>query len=290
MNRALLTLLVGFWKLILFLPRPIHKVFILILGNLLYIIPLKRNKISGKNIDLCFPCMSKRERKNLHKANVIASAQIIFDSGIAWFWSDKKIKKNISYEIKGIESLVNEQKDNNGVLLFFKHSLHLELDARLLGMNIEVYGVERVHNSDLFDAVQKKGRLKSVKDTCDKNNPIKFIRWLKKGKTVLYATDQDYGLNQSDVINFFAQPAATISAPSKIINTTGCKTYFMNTYIDSGKYIIDIEELNLNHLNGSNFSQRLNDFIEKKIRNNPDEYLWQHRRFKSTLGKEDFYA
>jgi KDO2-lipid IV(A) lauroyltransferase len=290
MNRALLTLLVGFWKLILFLPRPMHKVFILILGNLLYIIPLKRNKISGKNIDLCFPGMSKRERKNLHKANVIASAQIIFDSGIAWFWSDEKIKKNISYEIKGIESLVNEQKDNNGVLLFFKHSLHLELDARLLGMNSEVYGVERVHNSDLFDAVQKKGRLKSVKDTCDKNNPIKFIRWLKKGKTVLYATDQDYGLNQSDVINFFAQPAATISAPSKIINTTGCKTYFMNTYIDSGKYILDIEELNLNHLNGSNFSQRLNDFIEKKIRNNPDEYLWQHRRFKSTLGKEDFYA
>jgi KDO2-lipid IV(A) lauroyltransferase len=252
--------------------------------------PIKRNKISRKNIDLCFPEMSSKQRENLLKANVIASAQIIFDSGIAWFWSDKKIKKHINYEIKGIESLVNEQKNNNGVLLFFKHSLHLELDARLLGMNIEVYGVERVHNSDLFNAIQTKGRLKSVKDTCDKNNPIKFIRWLKKGKTVLYATDQDYGLNQSDVINFFAQPAATISAPSKIINTTSCKTYFMDTYIDSGKYIIDIEELNLNHLNGSNFSQSLNDFMEKKIRNNPDEYLWQHRRFKSTLGKEDFYA
>ena len=290
MNRTLLTLLVGFWKLILFLPRPLHKVFILILGNLLYIIPLKRNKISRKNIDLCFSDMSKRKRKNLHKANVIASAQIIFDSGIAWFWSDKKINKNINYEIKGIESLVNEQKNNNGVLLFFKHSLHLELDARLLAMNCEVYGVERVHNSDLFDTIQKKGRLKSVKDTCDKNNPIKFIRWLKKGKTVLYATDQDYGLNQSDVINFFGQPAATISAPSKIINTTGCKTYFMNTYLDSGKYVLDIEELNLNHLNGSNFSQSLNDFMEKKIRKNPDEYLWQHRRFKSTLGKKDFYA
>ena len=290
MNRTLLTLLVGFWKLISFLPRPLHKVFILILGNLFYIIPLKRNKISKKNIDLCFSDMSKRKRKNLHKANVIASAQIIFDSGIAWFWSDKKINKNINYEIKGMESLVNEQKNNNGVLLFFKHSLHLELDARLLGMNSEVYGVERVHNSDLFDSIQKKGRLKSVKDTCDKNNPIKFIRWLKKGKTVLYATDQDYGLNQSDVINFFSQPAATISAPSKIINTTGCKTYFMNTYLDSGKYVLDIEELNLNHLNGSNFSQSLNDFMEKKIRKNPDEYLWQHRRFKSTLGKKDFYA
>ena len=280
----------GFWKLILFLPRPLHKVFILILGNLLYIIPLKRNKISRKNIDLCFSGMSKRKRKNLHKANVIASAQIIFDSGIAWFWSDEKIEKNINYEIKGIESLVNEQQNNNGVLLFFKHSLHLELDARLLGMNCEVYGVERVHNSDLFDAIQKKGRLKSVKDTCDKNNPIKFIRWLKKGKTVLYATDQDYGLNQSEVINFFSQPAATISAPSKIINATGCKTYFINTYIDSGKYILEIEKLYINHLDELNFSQGLNDFMEKKIKKNPDEYLWQHRRFKSTLGKEEFYA
>ena len=64
----------------------------------------------------------------------------------------------------------------------------------------------------------------------------------------------------------------------------------MNTYIDSGKYILDIEELKLDHLNGLNFSQSLNDFMEKKIIKNPDEYLWQHRRFKSTLGKKDFYA
>ena len=50
MNRALLTLLVSLWKLILFLPRPLHKVFILILGNLICLMPIKRNRISKKNI------------------------------------------------------------------------------------------------------------------------------------------------------------------------------------------------------------------------------------------------
>ena len=50
--------------------------------------------------------------------------------------------------IKGLDSLVREQEEGNGVLLIFKHSLHLELDSRILGMNIPVYGVERVHNSD----------------------------------------------------------------------------------------------------------------------------------------------
>lgn len=290
MNRVLLTLLVSFWRLTLFLPRPLHKVFIYSIGTLIYFMPIKRNKISKKNIDLCFANMSLKKRKSLHRANVVASAQIIFDSGIAWFWSDKKINKYIDYEIKGIESLIGEQENNNGVLLFFKHSLHLELDARLLGMNCDLYGVERVHNSDLFESIQKKGRLKSAKDVCDRNNPIKFIRWLKSGKTVFYSTDQDYGLDQSDILNFFNHPAATISAPSKIVKLTGCKTYFMNSYVDSGKYILEIEELKLDYLNELRFSQSLNDFMEKKIRINPDEYLWQHRRFKSTLGKKKFYA
>ena len=32
-------------------------------------------------------------------------------------------------------------------LIIFKHSQHLELDARLLAINAEVYGVSRSHNS-----------------------------------------------------------------------------------------------------------------------------------------------
>ena len=36
-------------------------------------------------------------------------------------------------------------------------------------------------------------------------------------------------------------------------------------------------------------STDLNKIIENSIRKYPSEYLWQHRRFKSTLGKEDFY-
>ncbi len=157
-------------------------------------------------------------------------------------------------------------------------------------MNSEIYGVERVHNSDSFDSIQKKGRLKSVKDTCDKNNPIKFIRWLKKGRTVLYATDQDYGLSQSNIINFFSHPAATISAPLKIVKSTKCKTFFINSFFQDDKYILDVQQLNLDQSSDINFSKDLNIFMESKIKEHPEEYLWQHRRFKSTLGKENFYA
>ena len=37
------------------------------------------------------------------------------------------------------------------------------------------------------------------------------------------------------------------------------------------------------------FSENLNLIIENKIKLHPHEYLWQHRRFKSTLGKLELY-
>ena len=213
----------------------------------------------------------------------------MFDTAISWFWSDARINKEIKYKISGLEQLKNEQNEGNGVLLFFKHSLHLELDARILGMNADIYGVERTHNSKFFDAIQSKGRLKGVKGLCDKNKPLKFIKWLLSGKTVLYATDQDYGMNGSEVVNFFDLPAATISAPYKIIKKTNCQTYFLNSFIENDEYIIEIEKIELNMSSDNEMSSDLNKIIENSIRKHPSEYLWQHRRFKSTLGKEDFY-
>ena len=35
-------------------------------------------------------------------------------------------------------------------------------------------------------------------------------------------------------------------------------------------------------------AQKINDLMEDKILKHPAEYLWSHRRFKSTLGK-NFY-
>ena len=160
---------------------------------------------------------------------------------------------------------------------------------RILGMNAEIYGIEREHNSKNFNLVQRNGRLKSLKDLVDRKNTFTFMRWLKNGKTVLYAPDQDYGSKKSIEIDFFNLPAATIKAPYKIIKKTNCKIFFLNSFYKENKLILNIEELAISHLSEFEFLRELNNFIESKIRLNPSEYLWQHRRFKSTLGKNGIY-
>ena len=289
MNNAFLIILISLWRALVLLPRWLQLILSSFIGLLFYLIPIKRNKYSKINIDLCFPNKTPEARKDIFKRNVISSGQVFFDTGIAWFWNNKRIKKNISYEINGLSKLLKDQASDKGILLFFKHSLHLELDSRILGMHAEIYGVEREHNSKYFQSIQRKGRLKSMLDVVDRKNTIRFIKWLKDGKTVLYAPDQDYGMKKSNEIKFFNHPAATVSAPFKIIQKTNCKTYFLNSYFKKHKLFIDIEELTFSDTEEIGFSKSLNNYIEAKIKLNPHEYLWQHRRFKSTLGKNKIY-
>ena len=289
MKNALLTILLFFWKMMIHLPMKMQNILSIVIGYLMIISSFKRNKISKVNIELCFPELSEKNRNRIYKDNVFASSKAIFHSGIAWFWSDKKIQKSIPYKINGLDNLLKNQDSKKGILLFFKHSLHLELDSRILAMNAEIYGVEREHNSEKFELTQSRGRLKSLKGLAGRKNTITFMRWLKNGKTVLYAPDQDYGMKNSIVVDFFGIPAATVSAPLKIIKSANCMTFFLNSYFDKGKLIIDLEEIELSDKSVEEFSNELNMLIETKIKLHPSEYLWQHRRFKSTLGKESIY-
>ena len=289
MKNAFLQILIFFWKIIVLFPRKIQLFFGNCIGYLFLLSKNKRNRFSKVNINLCFPDLDTNSAYRIYKKNMILFGRVIFDTGIAWFWSNDRINKNIPYKINGLELLLRYQRLNNGVLLFFKHSLHLELDSRILAMNAEIFGVERKHNSTYFESIQKNGRLKSMKGVADRNSTVSFVRWLKNGKTVLYAPDQDYGLKKSDQIDFFGLPAATISAPLKIINKTGCNYLFMNTYYEKDNLVIDIEEPKFSTASSIMFMQDLNKYVENKIKLNPEEYLWQHRRFKSTLGKEKIY-
>ena len=280
-------IMMTFWRGLCHLPIACHKVIAKICAEIFWMFAKSRKKIARANINACFPDLSKIQQDQLLKKNFLFLGRSIIETGIAWFWSDKKIQKLIDYEIIGLDQ-IEVKNQMGGNLIIFKHSQHLELDARLLAMNIPVYGVSRNHNSISMNSIQEKGRLSSIQDTADKNNPRKFMRWLKDGKNVLYAIDQDYGWEHSVKLKFFNQDAATITTVKKIIDITNCNLLFINTFYEKNRIILKLESIAYTGLNAPELSQKINDVMEEKILQYPAEYLWVHRRFKSTLGKE-FY-
>ena len=75
-----------------------------------------------------------------------------------------------------------------------------------------------------------------------------------------------------------------------MLKALNAKLSLLIVFFQDDKYILDVQQLNLDQSSDINFSKDLNIFMESKIKEHPEEYLWQHRRFKSTLGKENFYA
>ena len=275
------------WQGLCHLPTSWHPAIGKLCGKLLLVFAGSRKKIAQANLALCFPNLSKMEQQKLLRDNFLHLGRSLIETGIAWFWSDVKIQKKIDYEIIGLE-LLSSSNTNDGDLLIFKHSQHLELDARLLAMNAAVYGVSRSHNSPTMNKIQDRGRLSSIKDTADKNNPRKFMKWLKSGKSVMYAIDQDYGWDHSVKLKFFNQNVATITTTRKIVDATNSNLLFINSFYENKKLVLNIELIDHVGLNSEELAQKINNLMEEKILQHPAEYLWMHRRFKSTLGK-NFY-
>jgi len=275
------------WQGLCHLPTSWHPAIGKVCGKLLFMIATGRKKIAQANIEACLPNLSKAEQQKLLQDNFMHLGRSLVETGIAWFWSDKKIQSKVDYEVIGL-NLLSDNDFNNGNLIIFKHSQHLELDARLLAMNAAVFGVSRTHNSASMNKIQDKGRLSSMKDTADKNNPRKFMKWLKAGKNVMYSIDQDYGWDHSVKLRFFNQEAATITTTKKIIDATNSNLLFINSYYKNNILILKIELIDHAGLDSIELAQKINDLMEEKILQHPAEYLWMHRRFKSTLGK-NFY-
>ena len=275
------------WQGLCHLPTSWHPVMGKLFGKLLFLFAGSRKKIAQVNLALCFPNLPKTEQQKLLRDNFLYLGRSFIETGIAWFWSNKKIQSQINYKIIGLDLLLPNDS-NKGNLVIFKHSQHLELDARLLAMNAPMYGVSRSHNSASMNKIQDKGRLSSLKDTADKNNPRKFMKWLKNGKNVLYAIDQDYGWDHSVKLKFFQQEAATITTTKKILDATDSNLLFINSFYANNELILKIESINHLELDSSTLAQKINDIMEERILQHPAEYLWIHRRFKSTVGK-NFY-
>ena len=237
-------------------------------GKLLFVFAGGRKKIAQANLELCFSNLSKMEQQELLRDNFVYLGRSLIETGIAWFWSDQKIQSQINYEIIGL-GLLLANDSNKGNLIIFKHSQHLELDARLLAMNAPMYGVSRSHNSASMNKIQDKGRLSSLKDTADKNNPRKFMKWLKSGRNILYAIDQDYGWDHSVRLRFFQQEAATITTTKKIIDATNSNLLFINSYYVNNKLVLKLELIDHLELDSTALAQKINDTMAEKILMHP---------------------
>ncbi|GFN46340.1 LpxL/LpxP family Kdo(2)-lipid IV(A) lauroyl/palmitoleoyl acyltransferase [Candidatus Regiella insecticola] len=272
--------------LLVLLPYPVIYRLGTLLGRFSMPFLKKRVSITQRNLVLCFPDMSKTDRDQLVKKNFEAAGLGLFETGMAWFWPDWRIKRWSS--ISGLEHLQQAKLkyQNQGVLLVGLHFFTLELGARIIGINIPGIGVYRPHNNKVMEWIQTWGRLRSNKAVIDRKDLKDMVRNLKQGEIIWYAPDHDYGPRNSVFVPLFAvdQAATTTGSYLLISMAKAAVIPFTPHRLANGKgYKVIIQPAVENFPIGNKIETAafMNKLVEKQIIGAIDQYMWLHRRFKT---------
>lgn len=281
----------GLFRLMLCLPYPVLVKIAVGLSKLFANLKFgkRRLHIARQNLKLCFPTYSDDEIEKLLQENTLSVGMAIIETGMAWFWSDKRILK--WSKVEGLEHL--NKPNQEGILFVGVHFLTLELGARIVGLHHQGIGVYRPNDNPLLDWIQFRGRVRSNKAMLDRKDLRGMIKALKNGETIWYAPDHDYGRKNSVFVPFFAvKDACTTagtrmllrSAPnSKIVPFSPIRHSDFSGYTVKISPAVDFSECQ----DDVDTATKMNKVVEQEILNAPSQYMWLHRRFKTRPNEND---
>ncbi|MEX3024392.1 Kdo(2)-lipid IV(A) acyltransferase [Proteus sp. STS61-E] len=275
---------IGLLYILVLLPYPVIYWLGTRLGRFSKVFLKKRVQIAERNLELCFPQMPKSEREALVNKNFESVGMGLFETGMAWFWPEWRVKR--WFKVSGLENISMVQEKGQGILLIGIHFLTLELGARIFGIYNPGVGVYRPNDNPVMDWLQTWGRLRSNKFMIDRKDVKGMIRSLKTGEIIWYAPDHDYGPRKSVFVPLFAVDKAATTTGTYILARTSKPALipFTPKRLPEGKgyeLIISPPVADFPVDNEENTARAMNKVVEQEILRAPDQYMWLHRRFKT---------
>ncbi len=268
-------------------------------GVLSYRFAKRRSHIIRTNLELCFPELSEQEREAWVKENCIATTKGLFESGMTWFSSNRRLLKFAQRHVRfsGEHHLEAALEKGNGVLLLVMHFTTVEILNMSMNQRFpEIDRSYRPHANPVFEWIQGRQRLRQPNTRAIAAGDVRgIVRSMRDNRTMGYLPDQDYGAKHSVFAPLFGVQAATVLAMARLVKMSKATVVpVVNTRLpgDSG-YTIELLPPFENYPTGDDVEDAtiLNQYLEQEIKKRPTQYLWAHRRFKSRPeGEPDLYG
>lgn len=267
---------------ITWLPLPVIRWIGAGTGRLIALIVPKRAAVARRNISLTYPDMTEDEKTALVDENIRRTGMALFETAMGWWWPAWRIKR--AFTVEGYEHVEAALASGKGVFGMALHNMNLEFACRGLGYTHPSVAFYRKHNNPLIDYLQYHGRNRSNKYMIHKRNAKALLAALEDRELCLYLPDQDYGRAQSIFVPFGGvSTAATTTATLMFIRRSDCVPVLITSqYTKSGykvKFYPPIPELA--ELDDEKALTLLNARIADMILEQPESYLWMHKRFKT---------
>lgn len=285
-------ILAGLLWIIVQLPYRVQLSVGKYLGLMAYYFAKREYHNADINLQKCFPELDTNARKKLIRENFISAGQGTLETLLGFWGSPRRLKKLI--HLKNIATVQEALKNKKGIIVFGPHFTSVHFAGRLLNLEHPFSVMYFPPKNAVFKTITERALPRCYDRAIPRDDARAFIRALKENKAILYTPDVDPG-PKGLFVPFFDIPASTVTATSRFAELTGCAVIEVRYHRRKDNTGIEIEfQSPLENFPSQDEYQdtlRINHYLEKQIRQCPEQYLWQYKRFKTRpKGEKDFYA
>jgi KDO2-lipid IV(A) lauroyltransferase len=283
--------LIALLWLLHWLPLPILGRIGNAVGSLMYIAIPKRRKIALTNLRLCMPELSEAERIDIAKRHFQGYSRSILERSLLWWAPIPRLRRLIHIE----PAVPQAEMESGPTILLCPHFVCLDV-AGVAARVIPVSSIYSPQKNQAFDRLLRYGRERfgPVRLFTREEGVKPILRALRDGLPYFMLPDMDFGERDSTFVPFFGIPAATLTALPRIAAATKAKVIpVIATFLPNYQGYRVVFYPAWEDYPGEDMvaaTRRMNEFIEERVRENPAEYFWTHKRFKTRPnGEASFY-
>ena len=265
------------------LPLPILASLGQGLGYVLAHLAHERRRVVATNLALCFPELSEKERRRLLYRQFQAFARSALERGIIWWGTVQDIQRLVHLEGEAHMHGMAHQP----VIWLAPHFVGLDMGGIRLATQFPVASIYSQQKNRYFNdfLLRRRARFPHVRLVSRQQGLRPVIQAISEGVPFYYLPDQDFGAKDALFIPFFGVKAATVSALARLAKITGARVIpAVTRQLPRGKgYILKLYAPWENFPSGDLIAdtQRMNAFIEERVKEMPEQYNWLHKRFKT---------
>lgn len=259
-----------------------------LLGNLYAATGGRRRAIVDFNLELAFPEKSQAERRQLARAVTRHFARSALDAIRIQGLQPHELLATVN--IKGWEHVEEAVARGRGVFFLTAHIGSWEVAALVTGLKLEsgLSVVNRPLDNPLLECELDRLRKLYGNHVFGKHNMVReMMKQLKKGGGVGILIDQRVREDQGVEVPFFGHPAWTHPVLARMARKTGAAVVptfalrerpgFYNLRYDEPVVVDDLTAAESGDVPLTTLYMKI---LENAIRENPDQWLWYHDRWK----------
>ncbi|MEQ9532395.1 MAG: lysophospholipid acyltransferase family protein [Marinobacter salarius] len=261
------------------------------LGTIAWTFRTNSRRVTEINLGIAFPDLTNDQHQNMARSSLRHTGQTMMEIPLMWEWPVERCLGLIR-EIEGEELLENAKKDGRGLLLLAPHLGNWELTGLYFSSRYRMAALYSPPHIKEFEdyMIRVRGRLGSELVRGDRRGLARLIALLREGEVTGILPDQSPRGKGNAYAPFFGMDVRTMTLVSKLLQKSGAKplmTYSERLKDGRGFRLVIREcEEGIADTDPLIATTALNRSIENVVREIPEQYQWEYKRFRHRVPGE----